>query len=114
MRGGFHVQKKLFGVSTIFKAGKYNYEAGSINMKGELSSVFLTEFRTISNSQSGNYFESTFKLFLGKENIQGNFGFTRLFTFHNLKRHEKNYLIYFGLSADIDNLYQGFRRKIKN
>jgi len=114
LRGGFHFQNKLIGFSTIFKGGRYYFEEGVINLEGESSNIFLHEFLLISRFPSGNYLESTLKLFVGKENIQGYIGITRLDTFHNLNIGEKNNLINFGLSVDIDNFYRGFRRIRKN
>lgn len=113
LRGGIHIQRKLFGLSLICKAGQFNYTKGFINLEGETSSRLLDEFFLISNFQSGQYLEPTVKIFLGEENIQGFFGVTQLYTFHDLGLDEKDQLIYFGLSVDIDNFYRGFRRNKK-
>ena len=114
VRAGFHYQKKIIGYSVICKFGQFNFEEGDINLEGQLSSRLLTEFIIISNLQSGNYFEPTAKIFLGKENIQGFLGITHLYTYHDLDIGEKDQIIYFGLSADIDNLFRGIRRIRKN
>jgi len=114
LRSGIHFQTKLFGLSVTAKWGHYRYTKGVINVKGETPTYLLEEFHIVSNYKSGNYIEPSAKIFIGKENIQGYIGITQLLTFHDLDIFEKEELIYFGLRADIDNFYRGFRRKRKN